>query len=311
MTPADHVPERVLGCVLGLALGDAAGAPFEFHRAHQIPDPAPVFELPWGRLPPGSTTDDTAMARNLVRSLGARDLLDPDDLIERHLAWFRSGPPDVGTLTRLVLTRAARGVPARDAARAVWEERGPEVSAGNGSVMYCAPLGAAYAQRPDRLSELAPLLSSLTHHDGRCATACLAVTLVAAAFVRGEDPQRSLHEVLTSLIDGEHEGAEELEFLVEAAGTMRAVDGPDQGFCLFTAGLALRIAVAAPAFEEGIRAVIACGGDTDTNAAVAGALLGARVGASALPDRWLERLSDRDEIAREAGTLVPLAEREE
>jgi len=303
------VPDRVVGSVLGLALGDAAGAPFEFRRAHEIPDPPPLFELPWLGLPPGSTTDDTAMARNLVRSLGERDRLDPEDLVERHLAWFRSGPPDVGTLTRLVLARADHGERAEEAARAVWEERGPEVSAGNGSVMYCPPLGAAYANRPVQLFDLAPLLSSLTHYDERCRTACLAVTLMTAALVRGKEAERSLHEVLTSLIERGLEGAEELEFLVEAAGASRPVDGPDQGFCLFTAGLALRMALEAPGVEDGIRHVVSLGGDTDTNAAVAGALLGARHGAGTLPGSWLERLQDRPGLEREAAILVPMAER--
>ena len=90
--------DRAVGCVLGLALGDAAGAPFEFRRSHDVPDPVPILELPWGGGPPGSTTDDTAMARNLVHSLSARKRLDPDDLIERHVAWFRTDPPDMGTL---------------------------------------------------------------------------------------------------------------------------------------------------------------------------------------------------------------------
>ena len=299
--------DRAVGCVLGVALGDAAGAPFEFRRAKDIPDPAPLFELPWRGGPPGSTTDDTAMARNLVRSLAERGGFDPDDVVERHLAWFRSDPPDVGTLSRLVLERVQRGEPASVAARAVWEQRGPEVSAGNGSVMYCAPLGVAYANRPLQLFELAPLLSGLTHHDGRCKTACLAVTLVVAALVRGEPAERSLHEVVTSLVDGDHEGAEELEYLIDGAGTVRPIDGPDQGFCLFTAGVALRIAVTAATYEQGIREVVAFGGDTDTNAAVAGALLGARDGMSPLPIRWLEHLEGREEIEREANDLVPLA----
>jgi ADP-ribosyl-[dinitrogen reductase] hydrolase len=309
VTPSPSTRDRVLGCVLGSALGDAAGAPFEFRRAHEIPDPAPLFELPWLGLPPGSTTEATAMTGNLVRSLGERGRLDPEDLVERHLAWFRSNPPDVGTITRLVLTRVAHGGGAQDASRAVWEERGPEVSAGNGSVMYCSPLGAAYANRSVQLFDLAPLLSSLTHHDERCRTACLAVTLLTAALVRGEEAERSLHEVLTSLLEREREGAEELEFLVEAAGTKRPVDGPDQGFCLFTAGLALRIAVEAGGFEDGIRSVIAFGGDTGTNAAVAGALLGALHGAGGLPDSWLERLQDRPGLEAEAGALIPLAAR--
>jgi ADP-ribosylglycohydrolase len=311
VTPVLSARERVLGCVLGLALGDAAGAPFEYRRAHDIPEPAPLFEWPWLGLPPGSTTDDTAMARNLVRSLGERGRLDLDDLVERHLAWFRSNPPDVGTITRLVLTRVELGEGAQDASRAVWEERGPEVSAGNGSVMYCAPLGAAYANRPVQLYDLAPLLSSLTHHDERCRTACLAVTLLTAALARGEEAERSLHEVLTSLLERERDGAEELEFLVEAAGTKRPVDGPDQGFCLFTAGLALRTAVEAVGFEDGIRSVIAFGGDTGTNAAVAGALLGARHGVRALPPEWMDRVRDGVKIESEAEYLVPQAERSE
>ena len=109
------------------------------------------------------------------------------------------------------------------------------------------------------------------------------------------------------LLDGDHEGAEELEHLIEAAGTVRPIDGPDQGFCLFTAGVALRIAVTAATYEQGIREVVAFGGDTDTNAAVAGALLGARDGMSALPIRWLEHLESREEIEHEANGLVPLA----
>src|SRR5437763_1013431 len=219
--------DRAAGCALGLALGDAAGAPFEFRRAKDIPDPAPLFELPWRGGPPGSTTDDTSMARDLVRSIVDRRGFDPDDVVERHLEWFRSEPPDVGTLTRLVLGRVRRGEQASDAARAVWEQRGPEVSAGNGSVMYCAPLGVAYAKRPVRLFELAPLLSGLTHHDGRCKTACLAVALVVAARVRGEPAERSLHEVVTSLVKNDHDGAGEVEYLVDAAGTTRPIDGPD------------------------------------------------------------------------------------
>src|SRR6266480_2298389 len=71
--------------------------------------------------------------------------------------------------------------------RAVFERRGPEVSAGNGSVMYCGGLGVARARDPERLFAEAPALSRLTHWDERCATACLAVTLALAGLVRGED----------------------------------------------------------------------------------------------------------------------------
>ena len=297
--------DRVLGSALGLALGDALGAPFEFLRARNVPDPIPALEQPWLDQPPGSTTDDTAMARNLMRSLATCDGFDPDDLLERHLEWFRSEPPDVGTLTGRVLRRIDAGEDAATAAQAVWNERGPEVSAGNGSVMYCAPLGLAYANRPDRLHELAPALSALTHVDGRCRTAVMAVTLGVAALVRGEAVRDAAALALTSVED--LEGGEELEFLVEAVGGSRAIDGPDQGFCLFTAGAAFQAVLRPGDAETELRRVVALGGDTDTNAAVAGALLGARDGIGGLPTDWLERLRDAEGIEDEARLLVPLA----
>jgi ADP-ribosylglycohydrolase len=307
--------DRVIGTVLGLAVGDALGAPFEFRRAHEVPAPVPAFELPWMGFPPGTTTDDTAMAMNLVRSLAEGGSLDVDDLAARHLAWFATDPPDVGTFTRRVLSRAARGVPAADAARSVWEERGPEVSAGNGSVMYCAPLGAAYANRRTQLLGAAPALSAITHVDERCRTAVLAVTLAAGALVRGEPPAAALADAIGTTID--REGGEELEFLVGAAGTARPIDGPDQGFVLFTAGLGLqalhRVADEgernAAAVERELRRVVGLGGDTDTNAAVAGALLGAWAGAGGLPGSWLDRLRGRTSIEAEAGRLVAAADR--
>src|SRR4029450_13435467 len=140
---AVDVADRITGSVLGLALGDALGAPFEGRMAAEVPDPLPAVELPWMGLPPGSTTDDTAMARNLVRSLAALAEFDPDDLGARHLQWVRSGPPGGDAFPRRVLSRVDGGDYAFEAARSVWEGRGPEVSAGHGSGVYCAPVGRA------------------------------------------------------------------------------------------------------------------------------------------------------------------------
>jgi ADP-ribosyl-[dinitrogen reductase] hydrolase len=299
----DDLRERVVGCVLGLALGDALGAPFEFRRREQIPDPLPVFELEWSGLPPGTWTDDTAMARNLWRSLAEHGWLDPPDVLLRHVDWLATDPPDVGNLTRWVLRRARDGD--RDAAERYVAERGPEVSAGNGSVMYCAPLGAFRATHPELLLEEAPALSAITHWDERCRTACLAVTLAAAAFVRGVPPPSAVEDAVSAVLD--REGGEELEYLVAEAGRARRIDGPDMGFALFTAGIGLQVAAEGPGFEDGLRRVVALGGDTDTNGAVAGALLGALHGRDALPAAWLDSLVERDEIEEEAEALADAA----
>lgn len=305
--------DRVVGSVLGLALGDALGAPFVLQRAENIPRPIPALERSWRGGPPGSVTDDTAMARNLIRSLVARGGFDPDDLIARHLEWLASGPPDVGSFTAKVLRRVALASPAERhgsglaalaerVARAVWEERGPEISAGNGSVMYCAPLAAAYANHPEFLFDVAPRLSALTHFDGRCRTSVLAVTLALAALVRGEGREQAFGEALGAV--AEHEGGEELEFLVEAVGGARPVDGPDRGFCLFAAAAGLQAIARGGTFEEELRRIVGLGGDTDTNGAVAGALLGAAFGPAGLPKTWLARLRDRGAIEADGRSLV-------
>jgi ADP-ribosyl-[dinitrogen reductase] hydrolase len=299
--------DRIVGGCMGLAVGDALGAPFEFLRGRNVPHPIPALERPWQGGPPGSTTDDTALARNLVRSLAEKGGFDPADLVERHLAWYRSDPPDVGTITGRVLRRVDRGEDAAAAAQEVWRERGPEVSAGNGSVMYCAPLGLAYAHRPDELIDLAPALSTLTHADGRCRTAVLAVTLASAALARGEPAEPAVRGALDAAES--REGGEELAYLVDAVGGARPIDGPDQGFCLFTAAAAFQAVARDGDVETELRRVVSLGGDTDTNAAVAGALLGTRDGLGGLPPAWLDRLQDAGAIREEAERLVPLAAR--
>ena len=104
----------------------------------------------------------------------------------------------------------------------------------------------------------------------------------------------------------DREGGEELDYLTGAAGIERPIDGPDQGFTLFTAGVALRVAGEAKPFDDGLREVVALGGDTDTNASVAGALLGALHGVDALPSDWLGRLVEAAAIREEAEALAGL-----
>jgi len=202
-----------------------------------------------------------------------------------------------------VLDRIRDGAP--DAAERYVAERGPEVSAGNGSVMYCAPLGAFRSAHPELLLEEAPMLSAITHWDERCRTACLAVTLAAAGLVRGEAYRESVERAVEAVIP--REGGEELEYLVAEAGRARQIDGPDMGFALFTAGIGLQVVADGLSYEEGLRHVVTLGGDTDTNAAVSGALLGALHGRGALPTAWLEKLVDRQAIESEAEALAEAA----
>jgi nitroreductase len=104
------------------------------------------------------------------------------------------------------------------------------------------------------------------------------------------------------------EGGEELEYRVEAVGSIRPVDGPDQGFCLYAAGVGLQALVSEGTFQDRLLHIVSLGGDTDTNGAVGGALVGAALGRPALPAAWLERLKDREGLEAEAAALATLSE---
>jgi ADP-ribosylglycohydrolase len=297
------VRDRAIGSILGLAVGDALGAPFTLAPRHAIPDPLPAFERPWLGSPPGTGSDATAMARNLVRSLIARrGALDLDDVRMRLVAWFAEPPPDVHAQTGRVLARYRDGDP--NAARWYVETKGPEVSAGNGAVTYCGPLGVVRTRNPGRLVDDAPALCAVTHWDGRCRTSCLAVTLAIAALVAGDEGRPAVIGAVRR-VDG-LEGAEELEYLVDEVGRARQIDRRHIDFTLFTAGAALQVTGEGLGFEAGLRHVVSLGGDTAANAAVAGALLGARHGRAAIPPGWLDRLAEREAIEREAAELAEL-----
>ena len=112
---------RLWGCAVGAAIGDALGMPLEFGP----PQPVErlVREMQPGVLPAGTFTDDTEMAVALAESLLARWPLDPADLAERFVAWYKAGPPDVGIQTGQVLGRVARGEVWSAAVEAVQADR--------------------------------------------------------------------------------------------------------------------------------------------------------------------------------------------
>ena len=117
-------------------------------------------------------------------------------------------------------------------------------------------------------------------------------------------PERAVVEAVATVAP--REGGEELEYLVAEAGRARPLDGPDMGFTLFTAGIGLQVVGEGRDFEDGLRHVVSLGGDTDTNAAVAGALLGAARGTAAIPPSWLAALAEREALETEARELAAL-----
>lgn len=270
---------RAQGCLLGQVAGDNLGALVEFASASEIaaryPGGPRLLEDGghWGILA-GQPTDDSEMALALGRSIVSRGGYDPEATIGAYREWYRSGPFDVGTTTRAALVGYLVGE-----------------SQANGSLMRASPLAVfAHAMPPDRAAELAREDSALTHPHPVCRDAVAAfVVATRHAVGHGDGPDPAYRAALAW---AETNGAAPpvVEALTAAAQQPPACDGEAQGSVLVALRNAVFEMLHAPSLEAGVVATVRRGGDTDTNAAVAGALLGAVHGREAVPLEWRQMI---------------------
>lgn len=273
------VLQRARGCLAGLLAGDSLGALVEFRDPAWIAEnfPGGLRELEnggaWNTLA-GQPTDDGEMALHLARSLVREGGFREEAVLEAYRGWLRSGPFDVGTTTRLGLS-----------------SRPDAQSQANGALMRIAPLGIFAAFHPrEMVEEWARRDAGLTHPHPVCRQAsALFAGAIAAAVGRGHAPDRLYADLLRR--------AGELGVdtsLLEALRAARSAPPADyqsrMGWVLVAFQNAIWQLLHAAGPEEALVDTVGRGGDTDTNAAIAGALLGAVHGAGALPARWRLRL---------------------
>lgn len=298
---------RARGVLLGLACGDALGRPVEFTSAPGISAEHGRLDEMIGRgtwnQPAGTITDDTEQALCIARSLVEQQAFDPVDIAERFVAWYDSGPFDIGQMTMQALRRLEHGDEWNEAGQQVWENSPEGQNAGNGSVMRCVPLAIPYASDRDRLTEVSRQSSQITHADPRCTDGCAVLNLTVAGLLEGADTP--LQDALESV------GADASGELVTALRPLARGDSPDtletSGYVVHSLQTALHDGLFAGSTEEAIVTAVNRGGDTDTIGAIAGAVAGARFGASQLPDRWLRALDESDELDTLAERLTEVA----
>jgi ADP-ribosyl-[dinitrogen reductase] hydrolase len=291
--------DRARGVLLGLACGDALGRPVEFSSPAQI-------EAEHGRLtemvgqgtwnqPAGTITDDTEQALCIARSLVKQQEFDPGDIAERFVAWYDSGPFDIGRMTMRSLSRLKHGDQWDEAGQHVWEQSREGQNAGNGSVMRCPPLAIPYATDREQLVEVSRQSSQITHADPRCTYGCAVLNLTVAGLL--EDADTPLQDAL------DYVGSDAPDELVTALRPLARGDSPavleTSGYVVHSLQTALHDGLFGEGAEEAIVAAVNRGGDTDTIGAIAGAVAGARFGASALPGRWLDAIDDVDALAEQ------------
>ncbi len=268
---------RLRGVAVGAAIGDALGMPLEFGPAR--PPDRLERTMQAGRLPAGAFTDDTEMALALAESLLAHRPLDPDDLAQRFVAWYRAGPSDVGIQTSSVLGRIARGASWQEAVDAIQQAR-PD-AAGNGSVMRCWPVALAHWDDLDALLADSRLQSRVTHPHAECVAGCAFVNATIYLLARDVAPREAIARALEQA-----EAPAALRQAVAAAPMKRREELPSSGWVRHTLESAVWGLLTTDSFEEAVVQVVNLGNDADTTGAVVGALAGAAYGLSAIPPAW-------------------------
>lgn len=293
--------DRAAGCLLGLACGDALGGAVEFRDRNDLDRSFPdgIREIVGGgphRLEPGEYTDDTQMALAIARGC-TRDGIDLDAVAANLVAWYRSGPKDIGLATDRALELIAQGVPWQDAGERL-QRTSVDGVAGNGTVMRCAPLAARFRSDPERLRWSSIETSRMTHADPRATWGAVALNQGIVHLLGGGHRD--------SLVDASIEGIGEDRVVdaIRRAPDMDRADVLSGGYVLDTLNAAYWSLLSTDSAEETIVRAVALGHDSDTTGAVAGALAGSEYGASALPARWLDVLHDVDEIRSLAAQLL-------
>lgn len=268
---------RAQGCLMGQIAGDSLGSLVEFMDSDTIRRryPGGVRLLADGgtyNTLAGQPTDDSEMALLLARKLVEIRRYCARQMGKQYRYWLSTGPFDVGR----TIAGALRGVPNAE-------------SQANGALMRVSPLGIFGAGRARAdVMKWARKDAALTHGHPICAQANALYAALIAHAVKEGGTGAELYETLLGWMK-----RMKLEVPLRQAVERAADQSPRDymthlGWVLVAFQNALWQMLYAPGFEEGVVDTVMRGGDTDTNAAIAGALLGAMYGIDAVPAQWQE-----------------------
>lgn len=289
--------KAIVGCVLGTAVDDALGLPYEGltpSRAQKLLGPPDRYRFVFGR---GMISDDTEHTCMVMQSL----IESGDDVaaFKKRFAsrlrwWVLALPAGVGKATALSCFKLWQGVS---------PSKSGIYSAGNGPAMRAAIIGATIADIP-RLLEFVQASSLLTHSDPKAEYGAVAVALAAreSSLDQAFDPSKWLECVSNILPD---EAAELLELFRSAIASVAnnestaryakaiGIERGVSGYTYHTVPIAIHCWLSFPDdYQRAVTTAIECGGDADTTAAIVGGIVGARVGKEGLPAKWLSGICD-------------------
>lgn len=286
--------DRAAGALVGLAVGDALGAPVEFLPPGGF-EPVKDFRGggTWG-LEAGQWTDDTSMALCLAESLVHCGGFDPRDQMERYLRWYREGYLsstgecfDIGNATREALERFER---TGDPFSGSTDPR----KAGNGSLMRLVPVPVFWHDEPERAIRYAAESSRTTHGADTTVDACRYYAGLLCGVLGGAEKDELLSPFYSPVLELWEREPLSSAIAEVAAGSFLEKEPPEiqgTGYVVKSLEAALWAFAKGESFEESVLLAVNLGDDTDTTGAICGQLAGAYWGESGIPERWKQGLA--------------------
>lgn len=290
---------KTIATLVGCAIGDALGNPFEMWDSSEL-------ELQnWDGLfkaggtfwvgEPGQYTDDTLMSIALASSLIENGKFVPEHVASEYLSWYNSGNTrGIGTTTAGAMVNLKLG--------SQWTESGLTHSVdglpagGNGTAMRAAPIGLWYRKDPEQLLQVAMDDASITHNSHEPMMGSVAVALAVSLLANGtHTPMEALETVLEIVSDSvvREKLAEACAYLKESVEPTEALAKLGvSGYVPETVGAAFYCFCATQNFKDAVVLAVKAGGDTDTTAAIVGALAGTYYGLEGIPSEYKDRVEN-------------------
>jgi ADP-ribosyl-[dinitrogen reductase] hydrolase len=293
LASANSLADSILGCLVGGAIGDAVGSAWEGsaggHRSLSSLDASGL-----------RITDDTQLTLAGCEAIVERGLPDPEAIAASMLRWFRARRlTGLGSSTLKALRDLDAG--------AHWALSGAEgdKSAGNGAAMRIAPLAFCLNPSDDTDRRTIRDVVRITHRHDEAYAGALAVVLAIRGAIQHD---LSLRTVAGTLPDSLTRDRLREFAKLPPQTPLTEIAGRYGAGAYAVESIPLAIWASIRGIEHGFTAmlddILTVGGDTDTNASIAGQITGARLGLAGLPLEWVERLPERELILTTARALA-------
>ena len=299
------------GTIYGQAIGDALGLGTEF-----MTDEDMAWNYPNGithysdiiqdrhrkRWSIGDWTDDTDMMLCIANAIVKDKRVCYTSIAKNFKEWADDKPMGIGEHTYKVLTFADYVEKPFEASKMIWE-MSRRKSAANGGLMRTSIVGLL----PNNVEEWSANICRLTHYDPRCVGSCVIVSQLIHSLVYDKEPIN-----YDQMIEIANKYDERIKEFIDFAFNNNDIkklglqDRDSMGYTLKTLAAGLWVYWHAQTFEEGLLAVVRAGGDADTNAAVACAILGAKFGFHTIPSEYVDGLIYLEQLDKVIEGLIEI-----